>query len=152
MRLTARAISSYNTANSYYFGNQWSVNAGDANTLYFQIVDLDQGPSAFPGIPYSHLPPGSQPGLRYLVGLNLQTADPRSVTVTFPSINPALTIALSASQVTPADASLWSVTIPSAAQPAGGNVLFSIMENGAVRSFSALNLLAVEFNGTQGGC
>lgn len=151
MRLTARAISSFNSPNSYYFGNQWQVNAGDANTLFFQIVDLDQGPNAFPGIPYSNLPIGSNPGLRYLVGLNLATGLTYGINVIFPSINPALSLTMVATQVSHSDASIWSVSIPSASQPAGGNVMFAVTEGTATRNFSVLNLLAVEY-ASNGGC
>jgi hypothetical protein len=153
MRLSSRAVTTYSTPNAFGFGNQWIIRAGDSNTLYFQIIDLDQGPSnSIGGIPYSNQPLASSSGLRYLVGLSLQTQDPRGVTVTFPSINSANTLALQATQVSPADASLWSVQIPSSAQPAGGNVIFQVNENGNIRTFAVQNLLAVEFPNNNGSC
>ena len=153
MRLSCKAIIVYNSPNSYVTGNQWVVRAGDSNTLYFQVVDLDQGPATpIAGVPYSSYPLAGNTGLRYLVGLDLVAPATASIQVTFPSIDPTKSVVLAATQVTPADSSLWSVTIPSAAQPAGGNVMFAVTEGTNTRSFSVLNLIGVEFSNNDGSC
>ena len=50
-RLSARPIVNFQNVNSFKYANQWTVSAGNSNTLYFQLVDLDQC------------------GLRYLAGI-----------------------------------------------------------------------------------
>ena len=44
MRLSAKPIVNYTDINHFSYVNQWIVSAGDPNVLYFQLVDLDQGP------------------------------------------------------------------------------------------------------------
>src|SRR5580704_7056438 len=88
MRLSANLIRSYENINSFTYGN-WAINSNESQSLYFQIVDLDQIPwsipneTSWPGIVQAQsIIPNS---LRYLTGQNGNT--PVIVTVQFPSLN-----------------------------------------------------------------
>ena len=147
MRLSAKPILAFNSVNNYSFGNQWIIRAGDPNTLYFQILDIDQaiqgnnqGFGIFSGI----TPVGTTAGLRYLVGIG-GSNQPYSVSVTFPSIDNSKVLTLVAVQADANDSSIWKVSIPSNKTPAGGNVQFSVTEGSNVRTFSVLNILDVEY-------
>lgn len=131
MRLSANLIKNFANPNMFDTGNQWHVRAGDPNTLYFQLVDLDQD------------------RLRYLTGL---AATPVSVQVTFPSIDDSKTIQAIATQVSAADGSLWQVNILSTMIPSTGNVIFAVTEGTATRTFRVMNALSVEYPGADGSC
>lgn len=133
MRLSAKAITTYNTVNSYSFGNQWTVRAGDPNTLYFQIVDLDQS------------------SLRYVLGIGVLN-QPYGIIVTFPSIDNSKIINATAVQADAGDSSLWKVSLSSVQVPGGGNVQFAVQEGSAIRRFSVINLLGVEDPINDGSC
>lgn len=124
MRLTAKPITTFSNINSFSYSNQWIVRAGDPNTLYFQIVDLDQN------------------GLRYLAGIGIQN-QPASIQITFPSIDDINVIKATATQ-DPNDKSIWSVNIGPNQRPGSGAVIFQITENTTVRRFSVTNMLTVE--------
>lgn len=134
MRLSARAITTYNGINSFGFGNQWQIRAGEPNTLYYQLVDLDQ-------IDLSTKAP-----LRYI------PASGATMQVKFPSIDDSMTLLITAAAVSASDGSLWSVPLTALQTPASGNVIFSITEGSVTRSFSGLNILNVELVGQDGSC
>lgn len=145
MLLSAKAIINWCNVNMYTLGNNWTINAGDPITLYFQIIDTsqaingnNQGFGIFSGI----TPVGTTAGLRYLVGIG-SANQPYGVTVTFPSVDRTRVLAYMATQADPNDSSLWQVTLPASAIPAGGNVKFSVQEGNGVRTFTVLNMLAV---------
>ncbi len=133
MRLSAYLIKNYANINQFAFESQWQIRAGDPNTLYFQLVDLDQD------------------GLRYLAGIGLSN-QPFGVTVKFPSIDDALEINATAVQADAADPSVWKVNIASTQQPNAGNVIFSVTEGSDTRTFKLTNALQVEFPGNDGSC
>ncbi len=132
MRLSARPITTYNTVNSYSFGNQWQIRSGEPNTLYFQLVDLDQldGKTPLRRIP--------------AVGATMQ--------IKFPSIDDDQTILVTAAQVSASDTSLWSIPLTAVQTPASGNVIFYLTESAVIRSFSVVNMLVVEYPGSEGSC
>lgn len=131
MRLSAKSIVSFANINSYRLGSEWTLRAGDPNTLYFQLVDLDQD------------------GIRYMAIASGE--DSPTVTVTFPSIDDDAEVTLSAT-VLPNDASIWSVNVPADAQINSGSVRFSVTVDGITRKFSVLNLTAVEYPDNDGSC
>jgi hypothetical protein len=133
MRLSAKVIKNYANINQFDYANQWTIRAGEPNTLYFQLVDLDQD------------------SLRYFTGQG-GSNQPASVSVTFPSIDDDSVITLSASLADAADPSIWKVSLTSTEIPNSGNVLFAITEGATVRKFSGLQLLTVEFPGQDGSC
>lgn len=156
MRLSAKAIVNYANINSFSYGNQWIVRAGDPLTLYFQIVDLDQGPANVIGQQNFTSIPGGSPlqgnvGLRYIVGVGSSNT-PSQVTVTFPSIDSAGVITAIATPADASDLSIWKVVIPANQQPNAGNIQFAIQEGSATRRFNVLQLLNVEFPENDGSC
>lgn len=154
MRLSVRPLLNYVNVNNFSYGNQWLIRAGDPNTLYFQVVDLDQGPASVIGRPDPIFGFGANGslsgniGLRYMVGV---TNTPAGITVTFPSIDDTQVINAAAVQ-DPNDKSIWSVTLGPNQKPASGNVQFAIAEGNQIRRFSALNVLGVEDPTNDGSC
>lgn len=161
MRLTAKPIINWCNVNMFTFGNQWIVRSGDPLTLYFQVIDADQGildnstsggffGSAFSGVAGVA---GSLTisGLRYLLGIGSQN-QPYGIQVSFPSIDLTAQVTLNATQADANDSSIWKVMVPASVAIGGGNVQFTIFEGTAIRRFSVLNLLAVEFPTSNGSC
>jgi hypothetical protein len=155
MRLSAKPIISYCNVNNYSFGNQWIVRAGDPNTLYFQILDIDQAVNVnntsnfgvFTGI----TPVNPSAGLRYMLGIGSQN-QPYGITVTFPSLDNSKTIVATAVQADANDSSIWKVSLSSLQSPGGGNVQFAIMEGSVVRRFSVMNMIGVDDPTNDGSC
>jgi len=150
----------------YTVGNQWTVNAGDSQMLYFQIIDTSQavpsngalGIGFFYGNPFTGVTPVggtgtgvATAGLRYLVGIGAQN-QPYSVQVTFPSIDSNQVLTLYAQQADPADSSIWVVSVPASQAIAGGNVQFTITQGNTINRFSVTNVLDVIFSGSVGMC
>lgn len=133
MKLSAKAITTFNGVNSFNYGNQWSIRSGEPNTLYFQVVDLDQDK------------------LRYLVGQGVGNT-PANIDVTFPSIDDDAVITVAAVQIDAADTSLWKIDLTDVQVPASGNVLFAITEGAKTRRFSALAFISVENTAGAGDC
>lgn len=154
MRLSAKPIITYCNVNAYAFGNQWIVRAGDPNTLYFQVLDIDQaingnnqGFGIFSGI----TPVGTVAGLRYMLGIGSQN-QPYGITVTFPSLDNSKTIVAQAVQADPNDSSIWKVSLSSLQSPGGGNVHFTISEGSVIRRFSVMNMIGVDDPLNDGSC
>lgn len=155
MRLSARPLLNYVNVNNFSYGNQWVIRSGDPNSLYFQIVDLDQGPAAVIGQlnPIFGQSAGNLSGnlgLRYMVGVGVSN-QPASITVTFPSIDDTQVVTAVAIQETD-DKSIWKVVLGPNQNPASGNVQFAVAEGSSIRRFSALQLLAVEDPQNDGSC
>lgn len=121
MRLSAKSLLNFNSVNSYTPANQWTIRAGETNTLYFQLIDLDQA------------------GLRYIAGVGGSA----SVQVTFPSIDDSQVISVAA-VANANDASIWSVSLSSVQVPNSGNVQFAVTET-STRRFSVTNMISVEY-------
>ena len=156
MRLSARPLLNYANVNSFSYGNQWIVRAGDPNTLYFQVVDLDQGPASVIGAPNPVFGFQSTPtlsgnvGLRYMVGVG-SSNQPAGIAVTFPSIDDTQEITANAIQ-DPDDKSIWKVVLGQNQKPNSGIVRFAVTEGSATRRFSALNMISVEYPQDDGSC
>lgn len=133
MRLSASLITNYCNINMFSFSpiNQWAVRAGDPNTLYFQLVDLDQS------------------GIRYFTGIGSSNL-PVTVTVTMPSIDNSKIVQSTA--LPTGDPSIWSINIASTQIPSSGNVIFMVKEGNSTRTFQIMNALAVEIPGASGSC
>lgn len=147
MRLSAKPIVNWGNVNQYAFGNQWTIRAGDPNTLYFQILDVDQaiqgnGPGF--GVVFSGITPvGTVAGLRYLLGIG-GSNQPYGIKVTFQSIDNSKVVTIIAVQADANDSSIWKINIPANQPISGGNVQFQLTEGSSVRSFSVTNMLSVE--------
>lgn len=138
MRLSASSISNFANVNAFTFSNQWSIRAGEPNTLYFQLVDLDN--AGFDGNNPQRFIPGITDG-----------SLPVSMVVTFPSINTANIIHATATQ-NAFDASIWSISLTNLQTPSSGNVMFSITEGSVTRTFAVINLITVEIPQNMGSC
>ena len=132
MRLSAKAVVNFANVNNFQTENQWMIRAGEPNTLYFQLVDLDQN------------------SLRYLAGIGVSN-QPFQVSVTFPSIDNAKKFTVIAVQADPNDSSLWSVPLTAVQIPQSGNVQFTVAQGSTIRNFNVLNFLSVEYP-TNDGC
>lgn len=128
MRLSAKALINYGSVNQFDYANQWIIRANEPNTLYFQLVDLDQDE------------------LRYMAGISLAAG----VVVTFPSVDDAQVIVANAVQETN-DKSIWKVVLSSIQKPNSGSVVFALTEGTVTRKFSVLNLISVEYL-NEGSC
>lgn len=154
MRLSARALVNYANVNRFDYANQWIIRARDPNTLYFQVVDLDQstaavtaGQSSITGAAVTY----GAAGMRYLVGIG-SSNQPYVVKVRFPSSNNRKAVFLFATQADPNDASLWTITIPPDLQPFSGNVQFEVIEGQNIRRFAVQGMLNVEYPQNEGSC
>ena len=125
MLLSAKPIINYCDINMFTYGNQWCIRAGETNTLYFQLVDLNQN------------------SLRYLTGIGVQN-QPVQVQVTFPSVDDSAVITVTATQADVNESSIWMITLAASQRPMSGNVLFAVAEGNNTRRFSVLNMLCVE--------
>lgn len=154
MRLSAKPIINWANVNDYTFGDQWTVRAGDPNTLYFQILDIDkavQGNGQGFGIFSGTSPVGTTAGLRYLLGVGVSN-QPFGIMVTFPSIDDSKAITVAAQQADPNDSSIWKVALAPSQTPGGGNVQFAIQEGTTIRRFSVTNMIGVEDPTNNGSC
>lgn len=134
MRLSAVAITNFYSVNMFTTDDQWAIRSGEPNTLYFQLVDLDNTDCD-----------GKNP--RRFVPLSTVT----TMSVTFPSINSGSAITVSASQDS-TDKSIWSISLTNVQVPASGNVLFSITQDSVTRTFGVGNFITVEIPGNEGSC
>jgi hypothetical protein len=130
-RLSARPLLNWQNVNSFKYGNQWTISAGNPDTLYFQVTDLDQC------------------GLRYLAGIGTSNM-PVQMQVGFASIdcNQAFTLI---AQQDPNDGSIWSVSIPSTNTPQTGNVNFRLFEGNSWKTFAVIQMLVVGYPENNGG-
>lgn len=140
MRLSARSIVNYNSINSFSYANQWTIRAGDPNSLYFQLVDLNNTDNTVCKAP-----------LRYIAGASTIT-QPAILTVTFPSIDDATQITVTATQADPADGSIWKADLSPAQIPGSGAVQFAVSEAGVIRRFGVLAMISVEYPDNDGSC
>ena len=152
MRLSANLIVNYANINQFSYANQWQIRAGDTNTLYFQIVDLDQNINNMSGLNSgAQNLNGPSSSLRYLVGLGTQN-QPYAVQVKFPSIDDSKALVVQAVQASSNDSSVWMVSIAGTQCINSGNVIFTVFEGTSIRTFKLMNALAVEYPGTDGSC
>jgi hypothetical protein len=128
MRLSAKIIKNYVNVNSFDYDSQWNVRAGEANQLYFQLVDLDND------------------GLRYM-----PAGTPVGVSVTFPNLDTSLVVTAIATKPSALDPSIWMVSLSSTQVPSTGNVKFEFTEATTIRRFSVLQGISVELL-IDGGC
>lgn len=129
-RLSAKPLVSFQNINSFKYANQWIISAGNTNTLYFQLVDLDQCE------------------LRYIAGIG-SSNQPTAVRVTFPSCDDSQVLTLLATK-DPNDGSVWSISIPFTNTPHTGNVQFQLFEGNNIQSFSVIQMIVVGTPNSEG--
>ena len=154
MRLSAILIRSFCSLNSFTFGD-WFVRANEPQTLYFQLVDLDQtpwqtyAPSIWPNVIQQST---IQNSLRYLTGQGVGTT-PVIVTVTFPTMDcNASALNIVATPVDAADSSLFKVDLTALQVPGSGNVIFTVQEGLVIRKFFVQDGISVEDPMNLGQC
>lgn len=140
MRINAKIIKNVASVNQWEYATEATVQEGQANTIYFQLVDLDK---THPGEKSKTLPDFP---LRYL-----SQATSISASVTFPALNPEDEIVVNATQPFSDDKSIWKVDLTSDQVPFGGNIVVALMEDGATRRFIVRQALRVELLEV-GGC
>lgn len=165
--LSIKPIINFCSVNLFTWANQWIINNGDPQMLYFQLVDTSQavpsngavGFGLFYGTPFTGVtgvgPTGinttATAGTRYLLGVG-SSQNPYGVQVTFPSIDSNQVITVNAVQADPHDSSIWYVSIPANQAIAGGNVQFAVTQGNSIMRFNVTNVLDVIFPGSVGGC
>ena len=147
MRLSANFIVNWCSVNQFDYQNQWQIRAGDPVTLYFQLIDLDQGQA---GCNCSGPTNGS--GLRYIAGANLVAPAVPNIIVSFPSIDNSKVLQLIATQASPLDGSIWQITLAPTQVPGSGNVMFQVNEGTSTRTFKKTNGIGVELPTSDGSC
>lgn len=138
MRLSAIPLVSYVNINAFSLVNQWIIRAGDPNSLYFQLVDLDHVDNSACKNPLRYMPVTAGP-------------NPVSITVTFPSIDDAIQITATAAQIT-GDSSMWVVALTASQIPGSGSVQFALNDNGVIRRFGVMAMISVEYPDSDGSC
>lgn len=132
MRLNAKILKNVANVNNWQYANQASIQEGQANEIYFQLVDYDKVPgsdksSALPDSPLRYMPQGVA-----------------SVSATFPSIDSALEFTVVATQPFADDKSIWKISLLSTQLPKSGNFKIKLTEDGADKNILAKNAIAVD--------
>lgn len=128
MHLSAHILENVANVNNYDVVNQATLFEGQANSLYFQIVNK------------------SKDEIRYLS----QTTS-LAVSLVFPSIDDAEEFEVAAAMPFSDDKSIWKVDLSSSQLPASGAFFLKIIENGVERQFRIEQSLVVELL-NNGGC
>ncbi len=152
MRISAKALVNYTDVNHFSYVDQWQVRAGDPNTLYFQLVDLDQGGLRYmPGVGVSNQPfsvtvtfPTNAAALNTFNNDTNGGFIPFGSTLTFPVTDPAQVFQVSAVQADPNDPSVWKIALSQVQVPNSGNVQFALLEGTNLRRFFVTNMIQVE--------
>jgi hypothetical protein len=140
MRLNAKIIKNVANVNNWSYANQASVQEGQLNDIYFQIVDYDQVPSgdksaALPDNPLRYIPQGTVV----------------SVSASFPSVDSAQEFTVIGTQPFADDKSIWKVTLLSSQVPKSGNFKIKLTEDGNSKTILAKNAITVYLLNT-GSC
>lgn len=124
MRLSAKTLKNVDNLNSWAYSENWVVrqngNVGEADTLYFQIVDLDRA------------------GIRYI------PSNTATMSVFFQSLDDTMDITKTATVAFSDDRSIWKIILSATDLPNSGNVIFSLTDGGNTYSFNITNGLSVE--------
>lgn len=133
MRLNTKILKNIAGVNNWSYTDQASVQEGQSNDIYFQLVDYDQIPGndksvALPDSPLRYMPLGT------IVTLS----------ATFPSIDSAQEFSVIGTQPFPQDKSIWKVTLLSTQLPKSGNFKIKLTEDGVDKNILAKNAVSVD--------
>jgi len=117
MFLGGRMLKNVQNVNSWEIASTLIIREGNPTTVYFQITDEEQASDVSNG-----------QGLRYMPAVG------STMTITISSINSANVIQRIATQPFPLDASIWSFNLLATDKVAQGNLMFSLSENGVIRT------------------
>lgn len=140
MRLSTKILKNVANVNNWQYSNQASVQEGQANEIYVQLVDLDKVPgsdksSVLPDNPMRYLPQGVVNALE----------------ATFPSIDDADELVIAATQPFADDKSIWKITLSSTQLPKSGNFKLKLTEDGVDKFILVKNGVSVDLLNV-GGC
>jgi hypothetical protein len=142
MRLSAKILKNVNNVNSWVYANQVFFSADQANTVYIQLVDLDQSvdPSreasqAFPGYPIRYMPLGT-----------VVTLD-----AFFDSLEDDEKLTIAGTQPFAQDKSIWKFDLTDEQIPSSGAISFTLTEDGTSKNFVVKNAVSVDPSNI-GGC
>lgn len=129
MNMSAQPLINYADVNHYQVATQWAMSAGNAASLYFQIIDLNQN--------------------------SLRIMGSVQVTATFSAVDPTQVITKHCyEEITDQDSSIWYIPLLPTDNVNGGNVSFSVLfSDGNTYQFTVNQMLALSPVGNNvGGC
>lgn len=135
MRLSAKILKNVNNVNSWSYTSQAYMTEGQPNTLYLQLVDLNQVIGVLP----EKSPVSPENPIRYI-----SQAVSLSVFVKFSSIDDDTEFEITGSQPFSQDRSIWRFDLLSTQVPNSGYIQVRIMEDGVERKFNVKNAISVE--------
>jgi hypothetical protein len=123
MRLNAKVLKNVANVNHWLYSSQASVQEGQANEIYVQLVDFDKIPGsdksvALPDSPLRYIPQGSVIALE----------------ATFTSIDTAQEFSIIGTQPFADDKSIWKFTLQSTQLPKSGNFKLTLTEDSVVKA------------------
>jgi len=133
MRLNAKILKNVANINQWYYSNQATVQEGQANEIYVQLVDLDIAPgleksTTLPDFPLRYISQGAVVALA----------------ATFPSIDDAAEIVVSGSQPFAGDKSIWKFSLTALQLPKSGNFKLKLTEDGIDKQILVKNAISVD--------
>lgn len=133
MRLNAKILKNVAGVNHWQYASQASVQEGQANEVYIQLVDFDKVPGsdksvALPENPMRYIPQGTVIG----------------VEATFPSIDSAAEFTVIGTQPFVDDKSIWKFSLNSTQLPKSGNFKIKITEDANSKFLVVKNGIAVD--------
>jgi len=117
MLLGGRMLKNVQNVNSWQVATTLLLREGNATTVYFQIMDVEQASDI-----------NDEQGLRYM------PAAGSTMTITISSINSANVITRIATQPFPLDTSIWQFSILATDKIAQGNLTFTLTELGVAKT------------------
>ena len=132
MRLNAKILKNVADVNNWQYSSQASVQEGQSNDVYVQIVDLDKVPGSDKSVVLPENP------LRYMAQGTVVTAS-----ATFPSIDTAQEFSVIGSQPFADDKSIWKFSLTSSQLPKAGNFKIKITEDGNDKNILVKNGMSV---------
>ena len=133
MRLNAKILKNVANINQWQYASQTTIQEGQANEIYVQLVDLDKTP----GIEKSSVLPDFP--LRYI-----SQAAAQALQATFPSIDDAAEFAVSGTQPFADDKSIWKFTLTASQLPKSGNFKLKLTEDGVDKFILVKNSIVVD--------
>jgi len=140
MRINAKIIKNVANVNQWEYASEATVQEGQINEVYIQLVDLDKTHAGEKSINLPDFP------LRYMT-----QAAVFSVSVNFPALDPDNAIDVVATQPFADDKSIWKVTLAANQVPFAGNIVVTLTEDGNTRQFVVRSALKVDLLEV-GGC
>jgi hypothetical protein len=133
MRLNAKILKNVAGVNNWQYVNQATIQEGQINEIYLQLVDYDKTPgveksSVLPDFPLRYIPQGTTIALE----------------ASFPSIDDAAVFAVAGTQPFADDKSIWKFTLTSSQIPKSGNFKLKLTEDGADRQILVRNSIIVD--------